>query len=72
MLTPSAAAIAAVLFSVLILSALPLLIHMVGPGLNYSGERLRSDAWKVALAHNLIPCAGVAFLWFIHGLRHML
>ncbi|GLS21683.1 hypothetical protein GCM10007874_47000 [Labrys miyagiensis] len=49
-----------------------LVIRMVRPGLNDSGEWLRSEVWKVTLALNLIPFAGVAFLWFIGVLRHRL
>jgi hypothetical protein len=69
--TPSAAAVAGILFSVLLIAALVLLklsvpAHPGVPGtwLTDSGRRT-----AVAVALNLVPFAGIAFLWFLGVLR---
>jgi len=69
--TPRAAAVAGILFSVLLITALVLLrvsvpAHPAVPGawLTNSGRRT-----TVALALNLIPFAGIAFLWFVGVVR---
>ena len=72
MKTPRAAAIAGILFSVLLITGL-LLFH-----LSVRADPLETGAWlktssnKVALALNLVPFAGIAFLWFIGVLRDRL
>jgi hypothetical protein len=70
--TPRAAAVAGLLFSVLFLAALVLLLQSVQIMPTDPGAWLTSDAWKVALALNLIPFAGISFLWFIGVLRDKL
>jgi hypothetical protein len=70
--TPRAAAIAALLFSVLLLIAFLLLRMAVPAAPRETGAWLRTDASTVALALNLIPFAGIAFLWFIGVLRDRL
>jgi hypothetical protein len=70
--TPRAAAIAGLLFSVLLLSAFLLLRISVPADPRETGAWLRSDAGTVGLALNLIPFAGIAFLWFIGVLRDRL
>jgi hypothetical protein len=67
--TPRAAAIAGILFSVLLLLALELLLESVETGLGDSGSWLDSQARKVSIAVNLIPFAGIAFLWFVGVMR---
>jgi hypothetical protein len=67
--TPRAAAIAGIVFSVLLMIALVLLRLSVPLDPLESGAWLATDASKVALALNLMPFAGVAFLWFIGVLR---
>jgi hypothetical protein len=67
--TPRAAAIAGILFSVLLLAALALLIQSVQVTSNDPGTWLEAQSWKVALAMNLVPFAGIAFLWFVGVLR---
>ncbi len=69
--TPRAAAVAGIIFCVLLTSALVLLrvsvpVHPAVPGdwLTDSGRRR-----AVAIALNLVPFAGIAFLWFIGVLR---
>jgi len=70
--TPRAAAIAGLLFSVLLLVAFLLLRMAVPADPRETGAWLRTDAGTVALALNLIPFAGIAFLWFIGVLRDRL
>jgi hypothetical protein len=67
--TPRAAAIAGILFSVLLLVSLVLVRVSVPADPQEAGAWL-SDSWKaVSLALNLIPFAGIAFLWFIGVVR---
>jgi len=69
--TPRAAAVAGIVFSVLLILALVLIIvatprdpSRAGTWLSESGRR-----GAVALALNLVPFAGIAFLWFIGVVR---
>ncbi len=70
--TPRAAAIAGILFSVLLLVAFLLL------RLSVPADPLEPGAWlgrrsaAVAIGLNLVPFAGVAFLWFIGVVRDRL
>ena len=69
--TPRAAAVAGIIFSVLMISALVLLRISNPPRPGTGGDWL-SDPGKraaVAVALNLIPFAGIAFLWFIGVVR---
>src|SRR5258706_7697980 len=66
--TPKAAAIAGIAFSLLMFTIFWLLRRSVPADPLQSGAWLATDARTVALARNLIPFAGVAFLWFIGGL----
>ena len=68
--TPSAAAIAGLLFSLLLMAAFALLRISVHP--QELGSWLRTNSQTVALATNLVPFAGIAFLWFIGVLRDRL
>jgi len=67
--TPKAAAIAGILFSILLILAFWLLRISVPDDPRESGAWLKTEPSKVALAVNLIPFAGIAFLWFIGALR---
>jgi hypothetical protein len=67
--TPRAAAIAGIVFSVLLMTSLVLLRLSVPLDPLEPGAWLATDANKVVLALNLMPFAGVAFLWFIGVLR---
>lgn len=67
--TPRAAAIAGVLFSILLISTLVLLRLSVPDNPLERGLWLGTDAHRVAVALNLVPFAGIAFLWFIGVLR---
>jgi hypothetical protein len=69
--TPRAAAVAGILFSVLLIVALVLLrvsvpAHPAVPGAWLTDSRRRA---AVAIALNLIPFAGIAFLWFVGVVR---
>src|SRR5713226_2255413 len=69
--TPRAAAVAGIIFSVLLISAFVLLRVSVPadptvPGTWLTDPRRRT---AVAIALNLVPFAGIAFLWFIGVLR---
>ena len=70
--TPRAAAVAGILFSVLLLSATFLLLQTLRLDPRDPGDWLKGQTWKVALALNLIPFAGIAFLWFMGVLRDRL
>ena len=70
--TPKAAAIAGIAFSLLMFTIFWLLRRSVPADPLESGAWLATDARTVALALNLIPFAGVAFLWFIGVLRDRL
>ncbi len=70
--TPKAAAIAGIVFSVLLIVIIGLLRRAVPADPGESGAWLATHANSVALALNLIPFAGVAFLWFIGVLRDRL
>jgi MFS family permease len=69
--TPRAAAVAGIIFSVLLTAALVLLrvsvpAHPAVPGAWLTDSHDRAE---VAIALNLVPFAGIAFLWFIGVLR---
>jgi hypothetical protein len=70
--TPRAAAVAGVLFSVLLITGLLLLRLSVPADPLEAGAWLKINANTVALALNLVPFAGIAFLWFIGVLRDRL
>lgn len=70
--TPRAAAVAGILFSVLLLTAISLVLQNLRLRPGGRGEWLGAQPWKVALALNLIPFAGIAFLWFMGVLRDRL
>jgi hypothetical protein len=70
--TPKAAAIAGIVFSILLLASFGLL------RLSIPADPLAPSTWlsgrrnTIAIALNLIPFAGIAFLWFIGVLRDRL
>ena len=69
--TPRAAAVAGIIFSVLLIAALTLLRLSFPPSPGTAGVWLTDSAHRTALAVglNLVPFAGIAFLWFIGVLR---
>jgi MFS family permease len=70
--TPKAAAIAGVVFSLLTLASFGLLWSAIPAEPQASGAWVVANANEVALALNLIPFAGIAFLWFIGVIRDRL
>ena len=70
--TPRAAAIAGIVFSILLITSLWLLrLSIPADPLDF-GELLRSRTTRVTLALNLVPFAGIAFMWFLGVLRDRL
>ena len=69
--TPRAAAVAGIVFSVLLISALVLLRVSVPAHPQVPGGWLTNPHRRgaVAIALNLVPFAGIAFLWFIGVIR---
>ncbi len=69
--TPRAAAVAGIAFAVLMITALVLLRLSVPARPAVAGEWLSDSRRRaaVAVALNLVPFAGIAFLWFIGVLR---
>ena len=70
--TPRAAALAGILFSVFLIACLLLLRLSVRADPLETGAWLKTSSKTVALALNLVPLAGIAFLWFIGVLRDRL
>jgi hypothetical protein len=70
--TPRAAAIAGILFSVLLIAIFGIFRSSVPADPLETGAWLATDARTVAFGLNLIPFAGIAFLWFIGVLRDRL
>src|SRR6185437_7361762 len=72
--TPRAAAIAGILFSLLITLVLVLILISTPSDPAASGVWLSNPARRgtVALALNLVPFAGITFLWFIGVVRDRL
>jgi hypothetical protein len=70
--TPKAAAIAGMIFSILLLAVFLLLRISVPADPREPGGWLIGGSNSVAVAVNLVPFAGIAFLWFIGVLRDRL
>lgn len=67
--TPRAAAVAGIVFSLLLIASLALIRLSVPADPQAEGTWL-ADSWRsVNLALNLLPFAGIAFLWFIGVVR---
>ena len=69
---PRAAAIAGILFSVLLIAVLLLFRLSVQADPLEAGAWLKTSSKTIAQALNLVPFAGIAFLWFIGVLRDRL
>ncbi len=70
--TPRAAAVAGILFSLLYLIVIILLRSAVPENPQDMGDWLTTGWRSVELALNLLPFAGIAFLWFIGVVRDRL
>src|SRR6516165_11409439 len=72
MKTPRAAAVAGILFSLLLMASF-LLVRLSVPANPLSeASGFAEHAKAISLALNLLPFAGIAFLWFIAVLRDRL
>jgi hypothetical protein len=70
--TPKSAAVAGIAFSLLMFTIFGLLRRSIPADPLESGAWLATNTKTIALALNLVPFAGVAFLWFIGVLRDRL
>ena len=70
--TPKSAAVAGIVFSLLMFAIFGLLRRSIPTEPLEPGAWLAADTKTIALALNLVPFAGVAFLWFIGVLRDQL
>jgi hypothetical protein len=70
--TPRAAAVAGILFSVLLIIILILLYLYIPADPRDAGRWLATDRRLVELSLTLLPFAGIAFLWFIGVVRDRL
>jgi hypothetical protein len=70
--TPRAAAIAGILFSILLIASLTLIRISVPADPQDAGTWLSGGWSNVNLALNMLPFAGIAFLWFIGVVRDRL
>lgn len=66
--TPKAAAIAGLVFSILLITIFSLLRLAIPAEPHDSGAWIGTDARSIDIALRLVPFAGIAFLWFI-GVR---
>jgi len=66
---PKAAAMAGILFSLLLLASLVLLFDAISGDADINGIQLSADKQKVQMALNLVPFASIAFLWFVGVVR---
>ena len=70
--TPRAAAVAGIVFSILLFAVFGLTRLSIPPDPFEPGAWLKDDVTFVTLAMNLVPFAGIAFLWFVGVLRDRL
>ena len=69
---PKAAAIAGIVFSVLLIISLVLLLLSIPVSLREGGAWLATSGRTLLPALNLVPFAGIAFLWFMGVVRDRL
>lgn len=69
MKTPRAAAIAGIIFSVLLISSQLLISVSVSADAIGSAREIIDHSKTISFALNLLPFAGIAFLWFIGVVR---
>ena len=70
--TPRAAAIAGILFSVLLITSIAIIRLSIPADPRDAGQWLAGDVKPVDLALTLLPFAGIAFLWFMGVVRDRL
>lgn len=69
--TPRAAAAAGIAFSLLLMASLVIIRLSIPADLNQSDEWLMSSN-RILIALNMVPFAGIAFLWFIGVVRDLI
>ena len=69
MRTPRAAAIAGIVFSLLLMASLFLIWASIPANPLEPQPDLRAQSQRLSLALDLLPFAGIAFLWFVGVLR---
>lgn len=67
--TPRAAAVAGIIFSVLLIISLLLIRFSIPDNMLAAEDWLARSSQTVTLALNIVPFAGIAFLWFIGVVR---
>lgn len=72
--TPRAAAIAGIVFSLLLMASLIIIRLSIPSDPNEAGLWLANpdNAYKILMALNMVPFAGIAFLWFIGVIRNLI
>ena len=70
--SPRAAALAGIVFSLLIGMSVILIQLSIPPVPPYDADWLSEQAGRVSVAVTLVPFAGIAFLWFIGVIREQL
>jgi hypothetical protein len=70
--TPKAAAIAGILFSVLLITSQLLIWSSIPAIPSHSAMEIFGNSNTISLALNMLPFAGIAFLWFIAVVRDRL
>ena len=70
--TPRTAAVAGIVFAVLMIASLVLIRISVPERLDDSAQWLEEYAQRISFAIGLIPFAGIAFLWFLGVIRDRL
>ena len=70
--TPRAAAVAGILFSVLLITSVVIIRLAIPADPRDAGQWLAGDVRPVDLALTLLPFAGIAFLWFMGVIRDRL
>ena len=70
--TPKAAAIAGILFSILLITSQLLVWISIPANVGAAAFEVISQSKRISLALNLLPFAGIAFLWFIAVVRDRL
>jgi hypothetical protein len=66
---PKAAAIAGILFSVLLITSVVLLLNSLFSDRTFNEIQFAADKQNIQIALNLVPFASIAFLWFMGVVR---
>jgi hypothetical protein len=66
---PKAAAIAGIVFSLLLFASLLLLLNALSGDIDINEIQIAANKQRVQIALNLVPFASIAFLWFVGVVR---